>query len=109
MKSKLSPLLQNNTSAAGTSTGGSTGSTGSQVKKRKYNDNDKHVQTLSKAKTELTNVLTTNVKEKINHEIELLKATLEKEKLKIELLKLLIQERSQKQKKANDSDIIIIS
>lgn len=78
----------------------------SSIKKKKLDDGN--MQRLSKAKTELTNVLTTNAKEKIAYEIELLKATLQKKKLKIELLKLLIAERSQR-KKQSKSDIIIIS
>lgn len=115
MKLKLSSPLQKNINIAETSTGSSTDvSTCLSPKKRKL-DYGKNVQTLSKAKTELTNVLTANVKEKIAYEIELLKATLEKEKttvekekLKIELLKLLIAEKLQKRKQ-NESDIIITS
>lgn len=93
MKSKLSSSLQN-TSTAGTSTGLSADTPFKKIKL----DKSKHVQTLSKAKTELTNVLTANVKEKISYEIDLLKATLEKEKLKIELLKLL-KKKDHKRKK----------
>jgi len=111
LKLKLSSPLQENINVTGTleaSTGASTEAcTSSSIKKKKL-DYGKHVQTLSKAKTELTNVLTANVKEKVAYEIELLKVSLEKEKLKIELLKLLIAERSQK-KKDPESDIIIIS
>jgi len=116
LKLKLSSPLQENINVTGTlqSTGASTEtsteistepSTNSSIKQL---DHGKHMQTLSKAKTELTNVLTANVKEKVAYEIELLKVTLEKEKLKIELLKLLIAERSQK-KKELESDVIIIS
>lgn len=52
----------------------------SSIKKKKLDDGN--MQRLSKAKTELTNVLTTNAKEKIAYEIKLLKATLQKKKIK---------------------------
>lgn len=53
---------------------------------------------LDEAKTDLIYILKTNMKEKHTYEIEILKSKLQKEKLKIELLNLLIEkEKSRKQ------------
>ncbi|XP_071574963.1 putative nuclease HARBI1 [Temnothorax nylanderi] len=52
--------------------------------KRKLEDD----KTLDEAKTELAGILKADIEEKRNYEIEILKAKLEKEKLKIDLLKI---------------------
>jgi len=71
LKLKLSSPLQENINVTGTlevSTEASIEASTSSIKKKKL---DHSKQTLSKAKIELINVLTVNVKEKIAYEIEL--------------------------------------
>lgn len=65
-------------------------SSDSTCKKRKCS-NQSSKRTLDEIKTELASTLKVNVEERNDYEKQVLKAKLEKEKLKIELLKILIE------------------
>lgn len=83
LKSQISPPLKDEEDVQ-------TSSSNSTCRKRKYN-NQCTKKTLDEAKTELASILKVNVKEKNDYEKQVLKAKLEKENLKIELLKILIE------------------
>jgi len=75
-----------------------TSSSDSTYKRRKYN-NQYSKKTLDEIKTELASILKENVEEKMSMRKEVFKVKLEKEKLKIELLKILIEKKKQKKNK----------
>ncbi|XP_071652525.1 uncharacterized protein [Temnothorax longispinosus] len=67
-------------------------STSKQVgyKQRKYDENNE----LDEAKVDLTNTLKASIETKNNYEVEILKTKLEKEQLKVELLKILVEKKN---------------
>ncbi|KYM96696.1 hypothetical protein ALC62_12644 [Cyphomyrmex costatus] len=99
-KSKISPPLKDKENISPVST--------QNIRKRKkYGSDNEHMKNnLDEAKTDLTYILKTNMKEKHTYEIEILKNKLQKDKLKIELLNLLIEkEKSRKQNTKENSNI----